>query len=276
MLCLFQNQKVHHVVSANRNTYLHPLMHSTRIMKEHDFIYIVEGEWELGLGSEMIHAKKDDVIVLPANVLHYGIKPCLENTKTIYIHVSVEAGDGYIGSLPSNISPFLTPVETCISSQNNPNVRKYFEQVYLSKMENDENSASAWFMLLLCELSKQIRIKETKMGIAERIRSILISGLNDNVSNGQVAEMIGHSVRSVETIFKNAYGITMHQFTLKKKLEQGKMYLESFPGMSVTDISQILGFYDVYHFSKAFKQMYGVSPSEHRASADQRDYISCY
>ena len=33
------------IVEANYNTYVNPILHPNRVMKQHDFLYILEGEW---------------------------------------------------------------------------------------------------------------------------------------------------------------------------------------------------------------------------------------
>ena len=45
-----------------------------------------------------------------------------------------------------------------------------------------------------------------------------------------------------------------------KKIEQAKDLLSA-GGISITEISELCGFSDVYYFSKTFKQICGMPPS---------------
>jgi len=67
--------------------------------------------------------------------------------------------------------------------------------------------------------------------------------------------------------FKALFGITIHQYMLNHKIELAISYFKNFPEMPIKEISYNLGFYDEYHFSKQFKKIIGVSPSEYKNMA---------
>jgi len=60
--------------------------------------------------------------------------------------------------------------------------------------------------------------------------------------------------------FKNVYGKTPHQYINGVKLNKAKQYLLQ-TDLSITEVSDILGFSDIASFSKLFKKMYGRPPS---------------
>ena len=72
------------------------------------------------------------------------------------------------------------------------------------------------------------------------------------------------SVKTAENKFKLMLGITIHQYMLKFKIEEAIAYFKNYPAMSVKEISYNLGFYDEYHFSKQFKKVTKLSPSEYK------------
>ena len=79
-----------------------------------------------------------------------------------------------------------------------------------------------------------------------------------------IAKNLGISVRTAENAFKQSFGITIHRYQLIRKIEQAKFWLEYFSDMKILDISHNLGFFDEYHFSKQFKKIVGMSPTEYR------------
>ncbi len=60
-------------------------------------------------------------------------------------------------------------------------------------------------------------------------------------------------------LFKSVYGISPHQYILRKRLEAGMALLQK--EYSVSSAAIECGFSDIYSFSKAFKKHFGVTPS---------------
>ena len=60
-------------------------------------------------------------------------------------------------------------------------------------------------------------------------------------------------------LFKQVYGISPHQFILQRRLELGRSLLGS-GQCTVTEAALRTGFADIFSFSKAYKQRFGISP----------------
>lgn len=63
--------------------------------------------------------------------------------------------------------------------------------------------------------------------------------------------------------FKKAFGKTPHQYINRLKLAKAKELVQ-YGGLSVSEISDLLGFSDQSVFSKVFKKAYGHPPSYFR------------
>lgn len=61
-------------------------------------------------------------------------------------------------------------------------------------------------------------------------------------------------------LFKKAFGISPHQYIIRKKLEQAKLLLQD-PVCSISSIALETGFADVFSFSKSFRRHFGYPPS---------------
>ena len=66
--------------------------------------------------------------------------------------------------------------------------------------------------------------------------------------------------RRFRDLYKQSFGITPSKYITVKKIEQAKDLLSA-GGISITEISELCGFSDVYYFSKTFKQICGMPPS---------------
>ncbi|WP_269432460.1 helix-turn-helix domain-containing protein [Gordoniibacillus kamchatkensis] len=63
--------------------------------------------------------------------------------------------------------------------------------------------------------------------------------------------------------FRSRTGMSPSRYMQGLKLDSAKAALET-TRLSVKEIAAALHFYDEFHFSKLFKQRYGISPREYR------------
>lgn len=96
----------------------------------------------------------------------------------------------------------------------------------------------------------------------ERLREFLLANLSEPVQLAQLASLCDLSPTQFQRHFKATTGITPYAWLTRLRLEQAmKLVKTKLPG---TEVAHRVGFYDQAHFSKAFKQAFGISPSEVR------------
>lgn len=183
------------VKEANYNTFVHSAMHPDRIMNCHDFLYLIEGTWEIALETapvndpaadslitadilqthsdsiwpesavssitlqshEILHAHTGDLIILPAHLHHYGTAPCSPNCRNMYIHAAVMPDDSPAGSpADSRESSLCLPsVIHCVQNQIIPDLFSEIITVYWSDSSLKDRKLACLFELLLCEIKEQ-------------------------------------------------------------------------------------------------------------------------
>lgn len=84
-----------------------------------------------------------------------------------------------------------------------------------------------------------------------------------NLSINKLAEMCHISVKHFSRVFSDSFHIAPKKYLLDIRIEQAKNLL-AFTPESVSKISALTGFSDVYHFSKTFKKFVGCSPRKYR------------
>ena len=130
----FELSSQRRIVEANYNTFVNPLLHPNRVMQQHDFLYILDGEWEIALENEVAReiypVKKGDLVILPAGVHHYGTKLCSPNSRNMYIHTDTMAGDHLICPKETNAAKQdLVVLPTVIHCGSHVGISKYFSEI---------------------------------------------------------------------------------------------------------------------------------------------------
>lgn len=74
--------------------------------------------------------------------------------------------------------------------------------------------------------------------------------------------------------FREAYGVTPHQYLIARRMERAALQLRETP-KTVTEISLDVGFRSLGSFSTTFRRWLGVSPSAYRDGTEPARVPSC-
>ena len=95
------------------------------------------------------------------------------------------------------------------------------------------------------------------------VREYIEHHLDGNISMTALAEVADLSLYHFAKAFKQSTGATPHQYVLARKIERAKELLSD-PNRSVLEASARTGFVDQSHFTKIFRRLVGVTPTEFR------------
>ena len=93
------------------------------------------------------------------------------------------------------------------------------------------------------------------------IKKLIDNSIYSSISIEQICEEYYLSRSYIISNFKKYFGVTPHKYLIEEKIKLSTSLLRN-PNKTIKEIALGLGFYDVYHFSKTFKQKMGVSPLE--------------
>ncbi len=85
----------------------------------------------------------------------------------------------------------------------------------------------------------------------------------------KLAERLGLSVRQTQRYLEKSYGKTFTQKKLEARMSAAAIFLQN-GKYSITEISELLGYSSVEHFSYAFSKYYGCVPSSYRKKTNVR------
>ena len=85
---------------------------------------------------------------------------------------------------------------------------------------------------------------------------------NSDLSLSEIAKRCGLSECYFRRLFLEYSGESPQSFRQRYRIEKAKQLLLSDEQLSIGEIAEMLHFSDIYHFSKTFKKLCGVSPSK--------------
>lgn len=148
-------------------------------------------------------------------------------------------------------------------------IREHFDQKLFS-----QNMIIAKLIELFSELSRLFQITlqgesplpETSSNISEILD--YIENNYSSVTLTSVAEHFNYSPSYVSRIIKTHLNQSFASIVHNKKLENACRYLSA-SDLPVEQVIEIVGYSDVSHFYKIFKQKYGLSPRQYRTQSNK-------
>ncbi len=153
--------------------------------------------------------------------------------------------------------------------------RMLFEEMrhkFSSGEEMSQGSARHLFLSFLYDLGRAQARFSTGPGtgaLLERAVALLQGAVNDKLTSQELASRLHHSGSYLIRIFRREYGVSPMKYLASLKMETARHLLES-TELPIYHIAEMLAYYDEFHFSKTFKRLAGISPSDYRRSFRQR------
>ena len=154
------------------------------------------------------------------------------------------------------------------SKSGNPEPDGIVIDMYLKPFESDPNYSHTVvsylyrFMLSLSESAEISQASTTRdSGIFSKAVEYMNASICKNPSVDEIARYVGVSTAGLKRIFMRYAGLGVHSFFLKLKLKSAAQMLEC--GVSVTEVSEKLGFSSQAYFSRAFKRETDIPPSKY-------------
>jgi AraC-like DNA-binding protein len=117
---------------------------------------------------------------------------------------------------------------------------------------------------------------------AQRQKIQIINYINahlsvENLGICHLAEALGYSVRQIHRIFQEQAGMTVSQYIWNCRLNRSFEELKDATNdhRSITEIAFAWGFNSSAHFSRAFKELYGISPRQCRIRTNPATCNTC-
>ena len=191
--------------------------------------------------------------------------------------IRYELGDRYFLDIRTPCSYYVSEIDIAVNSDDafpravlcNENELATMEKIYKIWSEQGEYCRVETRILLLrflMETSKRVRSAPSgSTSFLTVALSYIHRHYNEGFTLAEIASVCKVSPSHLRNSFHAQYGISVMQYRENLRISQAKDMLKSSEHRMV-EIAAFLGYCDVYHFSRKFKQAVGVSPSQYAAN----------
>src|SRR5690606_14257276 len=113
-----------------------------------------------------------------------------------------------------------------------------------------------------------VLVKKQDIHIMQQIREHILQNLEHPLPNLRtLANQFGTNEYKLKSGFKQLYGITVFRFLTKERLKRASLLIQN-TSLSLKSIAQMTGFKNASHFSKTFKDNFGIKPIDLKKRQD--------
>ncbi|SFE12380.1 AraC-type DNA-binding protein [Paenibacillus algorifonticola] len=277
-------------------------MHLRKVSGEWDYPVHTHPQYEINyvLEGEQLFIVNDRHYIQQAGALMFLQPGASHASKSgngkpfTYFCLHFDIDDRMFLSLLSRLDSVLFGANSNVVQQLRPALNKVIEmssqlaEHSAAKLTERMRLQSAVFELfgqlweaLSAEADLHSAVSYEKVQLAHQIRNKLqgliyqqfkqdAAALNQHYGIDDIAAELGISVSHCNRVFRQVFEISPRVFLSSEMLHEAKVLLND-PQMSISQISAILGYRDISHFSRQFKRWYGASPSEYRRSNEEKN-----
>lgn len=244
----------------------------TMFLEEHLLMMVLDGTATLSYGKQTYIVHKNEMILLKkATSVHYEKEGNPENAdifdslmfclKDELLKEFLTLQNVSIPHMTEEIKNTVNPMNDCLIAFarslkpyfNNPtSVNPGLLRLKIMEMLYDVSACSKNMFRQILLLRQPVRTD---------IRQVVEQHYASPVTLPELAYLSGRSLSSFKRDFQNTYNAPPAQWIREHRLSKAKEMLQN-TNLSVSDVCYSLGFENPTHFSRIFKEQYGISPSE--------------
>jgi len=247
----------------------HANTHRSRLF---EFCCVLNGSVLLQVEQQVLRLEKGQVFLLPAGTLHTEV-PGHGCCGTIgWFVFSADQIWFNVCALDAQENMHLihrqrVPIEPITASLLLRDISKELSCTDFGAMPLAKCAVLQTLLLLIRQLKgtvQKLTAQQWRESVVKDILAQLHSDPGMFPDMAQLADRCAMSVNHLNSIFKSVTGKTVNTYCSDLRIERAKQLLETTP-IKLRELSEQLGYYDQYHFCKAFKKATGKSPSAYRA-----------
>lgn len=235
---------------------------------------IVEGEKNLEIGSKNIIYSKNQFLILPP---HSSVNMFIPKRTKAFV---IELSDKLISNVASKLIDYKTDStgfsatsvigfdKRFILKDNDPSIKsdvEYLKSYAINQLNQDPFLVDLYAQKLVYDLLKifpyDYLISLRSNSELDRAIGYIHAHLKEPIKVGSLSEISGMSESNFSHTFKKIYGESPQKYIHNAKLD---LSIELLKQESVTDVALQLGFDNISHFIKLFKNKFELTPKQYQ------------
>ncbi len=269
-----------------------------RVFYDHLLFYVLSGKGRVTVGGESFEAEMGDIFLIRPNVVYTAEA----DQQEPYARQFIQFDFIYMGEdsdlpkdiklpeapRPEKVHPTPTfreglnlPIRS--SMKDNPKIKLLFSSIF-EEMYHRKPAFQLAVKAFLIQIILEIHRRALKVNSTEEEQEVL-GGLPDAVAEGkrfmernfmkkisvkEIAERGCVSPVYFERMFKKTVGHTPIRYLTKLRLQYAKELIQN-TEKTLSSIANEVGFENVYYFSRVFKKIEGICPTEYRKLANSKE-----
>lgn len=227
------------------------------------FLYCLGGSGSLYVNNQSHPVNSGDLMALPRNTEHvYAASP--HNPWTLYwVHFGGSRVNDFWQYLGFNIErPVIrigtaTRLTTCFESLISNINTNFLEDglIYGSNLLKE--------IFCLLQLTRIQNTADVQSFSIEKINEIMVENLYTDISLDDLASTVSMNRHVFCRRYKSITGTSPYKHFMYLKIKRACHYLDT-TDESIMAVADLMGYTDQYYFSRVFKQIMGMPPSQYR------------
>ena len=237
------------------------------IQVAHELTYIVRGNATMLCDDKTYACKTGDLIFNPKGSAH--AIDSADGHSLRYYYIAFDVIDTS-GECEQKIADFFDTVKAgcAVADRSIPHT---FHDIFLNLYGKDEFSSNIvadsirklliYALRSLSGAANQVYVPDVRFGkkrTVSQICSFIDSNVEDINALKKLPEKFGYSYSHISSFFSKSMGLSLKEYFLISRHRRACELLKG--GMSVTAVSERMGYSSIHVFSKAFASREGVSP----------------
>ncbi len=246
-----------------------------------EMVYVDSGIVEIDANKNSVTLKQGEVIFHKPNEFH-TLRANKKNAANVFVisfecsSESIKFFNGRTMMIPSKLKKHISAI---LEEYNETFVPMSAEDLKLEIKENPPIGSQQMIKTHLEQLlimlirheqdTRNLRVFPSKESMENHLVSQMIHLIDENIYKNitvaQICEKLSYSRTYLSKIFKQSTEYTILEYILMKKIKEAKKLIRE-GNMNFTQISDKLSFENPHYFSRVFKRITNMTPSDYKDS----------